>query len=243
MHIIYPNVCAFCGEVMEFNKAGLYICSECMEKVDFCANKECCRICGTPLNNERYNRCDECYNKLRNKIPIYYERIASVCEYNENSKPGILRYKKSGIPAVMNTYAALIQGTVLSNFDGVEFDLVVAVPPRADRMKEIGFDQSHYLAKRTAKRMNVKYVRKGLKRVRKTEKQTSLNQHLRQQNLAGAFEFVKSTDLVRNKTVLVIDDVTTTGATIDECARALRAAGADKVYGATIATTAGNSEG
>ena len=91
--------------------------------------------------------------------------------------------------------------------------------------------------------MNVKYVRKGLKRVRKTEKQTSLNQHLRQQNLAGAFEFVKSTDLVRNKTVLVIDDVTTTGATINECARALRAAGADKVYGATIATTAGNSEG
>ena len=130
---------------------------------------------------------------------------------------------------------------VKNDFGGVNFDYITAIPPRRQRMKEIGFDQSGALAKKTAKLLSVKYYPNLFKRIRQTSKQTDLSSFERQQNLNGAFGLKGNSDNIQGKTILVIDDVTTTGATFNECARVLKLSGAKAVYCAAIATTEKNN--
>ncbi|MFR5439018.1 MAG: ComF family protein [Monoglobus pectinilyticus] len=86
-----------------------------------------------------------------------------------------------------------------------------------------------------------KILSKPFKRIRQTSKQTDLSSFERQQNLNGAFGLKGNSDNIQGKTILVIDDVTTTGATFNECARVLKLSGAKAVYCAAIATTEKNN--
>ncbi len=159
----------------------------------------------------------------------------------EIHKRGILNLKHARSLSSVNTFSNLITAMVKNDFGGVNFDYITAIPPRRQRMKEIGFDQSGALAKKTAKLLSVKYYPNLFKRIRQTSKQTDLSSFERQQNLNGAFGLKGNSDNIQGKTILVIDDVTTTGATFNECARVLKLSGAKAVYCAAIATTEKNN--
>ncbi len=111
--------------------------------------------------------------------------------------------------------------------------MVVPVPLGVARKKERGYNQASLLAYPLALRFNLAYRPKALWRVRETKSQVSLNRQERQKNVSEAFK--AGAKLVNEKTILVIDDVTTSGATLDACAVALLKAGAKKVYGLTLA--------
>jgi len=114
-----------------------------------------------------------------------------------------------------------------------DVDMVVPVPLGVARKKERGYNQASLLAYPLALRFNLAYRPKALWRVRETKSQVSLNRQERQKNVSEAFK--AGAKLVNEKTILVIDDVTTSGATLDACAVALLKAGAKKVYGLTLA--------
>lgn len=237
VNLVYPSKCSFCGKLINFQKSGVNICSECMDKINFCAGRKRCQICGTPLSSPHYSLCQSCFRNTKSDICTYYNGITAAVEYDRNSKRGIINLKHARNLSSADTFSNLISAMVKNDFGSVAFDYVAAIPPRSQRMKEIGFDQSAALAKRTSKLLNVKYYPNLFKRIRQTSKQTELSSFERQQNLTGAFGLKGNGDNIRGKTILVIDDVTTTGATFNECARALKHSGAKAVYCAAIATT------
>ncbi|MCL4561206.1 MAG: ComF family protein [Chloroflexi bacterium] len=123
---------------------------------------------------------------------------------------------------------------------GWEIGLVVPVPLGRARLKERGYNQADLIAKPLALASGARYSRSGLVRIRETESQVGLNIIQRRENVAEAFYGNRA--LVASKKVLVIDDVTTTGATISACADALQNAGAAAVYGLTLARAVSRKE-
>jgi len=113
-------------------------------------------------------------------------------------------------------------------------DLVIAVPMSPRRQRVRGYNQAERLARVVARELGIGLDTASLKRVKSSRPQVGLKREARQRNLAGAIAVANASDIA-GKTVIVVDDVTTTNSTIDECAKALKAAGAKAVYGLTLA--------
>jgi ComF family protein len=116
---------------------------------------------------------------------------------------------------------------------------IIAVPTDARKLGERGFGHAELLARTVARRTGLPFFADGLRHTRRIPDQTRLTGRQRMQNLKGAFA-VPDPELVEGKAVIVVDDVTTTGATLREATRALSTAGAKSVVGAVIAANFGN---
>lgn len=114
-----------------------------------------------------------------------------------------------------------------------EIDLIVPVPIGRVRRAKRGYNQSALLALPIALKMNLAYQPKALKKVRETKSQVGLDKEQRMHNLIGAFQ--SDERWVKARRVLVVDDVVTSGATMEACARALKEAHAAEVFGLTLA--------
>jgi ComF family protein len=114
-----------------------------------------------------------------------------------------------------------------------KIDLLIPVPLDAKRKAERGYNQSALLAQPVAWQLGIPYTDQALARIRITNQQVGLNVREREENLVGAF--LADSNLVRQKSILIIDDVVTTGATINACSRALISGGANQVYGMSLA--------
>jgi len=119
----------------------------------------------------------------------------------------------------------------LSDFES--FDIIVPVPMRAKKLKARGFNQAALLAKQVSKGSGCGVLYGAIKRVRDDEAQVGLERRARLENVKGSFEIGGT--IPKDAKILLIDDVLTTGATINECARVLKSAGASKVFAATVA--------
>jgi ComF family protein len=115
--------------------------------------------------------------------------------------------------------------------------VVVPVPLHPTRLADRGFNQSALLAARVVRHLDGRFAPRGLVRTRETPQQTTLDRHARAANVAGAFR-VRDAAAVRGRAVLLIDDVATTGATLDACAAALVEGGAASVARAVVAVAA-----
>jgi ComF family protein len=140
-----------------------------------------------------------------------------------------LKYKKD---VAMGDVLALPLIDLLRGLDW-PVDLITPVPLSRQRMRERGYNQAGLLARPVALALDIAYRPQALVRARDTESQVGMNARQRRANLQGAF--VATEKLARGKRVLVIDDVTTTGATIEACSLALANAGCAEVYGLTLA--------
>lgn len=114
-----------------------------------------------------------------------------------------------------------------------EIDKVIPVPINKSRLKERGFNHSALISRPIAHFFQIPFDANGLKRIRETATQFSLSSEERQENVKDAFWGNPAT--LKDKTVLLVDDIITTGATIDNCTKALLAAGAKKVYCLSVA--------
>lgn len=115
---------------------------------------------------------------------------------------------------------------------GWQFDALVPIPLGKQRLKERGYNQVGMIAKPLALALNMEYAPRALTRRKETRSQVGLSKHERKENIGGAFE---AADFVRGRTMLLMDDVATTGSTLSAAAQALSAAGAREVYALTVA--------
>ncbi len=113
-------------------------------------------------------------------------------------------------------------------------DLIVPVPLHRARYRERGFDQSEILAEGVSEVANIPLARRILKRKKNTKDQTYLNAQQRAENVRDAFS-ISQPEIAKNKKLILVDDVTTTGATLNECARMLQDSGAKSIFSATLA--------
>lgn len=149
-------------------------------------------------------------------------------------RQAILLFKYGGRPSLGRHLGHLMAGAADGLFDLRQFDLLIPVPLHPKRERERGFNQAALLAKEVGRGCGIRVgPRTVLRRVRATEAQSG-GRREREANVKGAFQVIRP-DQVEGRRFLVIDDVLTTGATVNECAKALLAAGAAEVAVFTLA--------
>ena len=233
-NIIFPPRCVFCERIMEPNTVRR-MCGKCNGKITLCSASVCCQKCGKPIVS--FAKEPICYFCLEKK-PKYFDRIASVFEYSGYVRDSILRYKETGKASYAKEFGECMAGRFYEVFGDTEIDVICAVPSHSDKKVRFGFDQVELLCRELAAVCDIPYHSGILVKTRKTRKQHSLNYAERQKNMTDSVG-TKKPEAVAGKSVLLIDDVCTTRATITECSRALKNSGAKHVYGLTLATTKG----
>jgi ComF family protein len=128
----------------------------------------------------------------------------------------------------------ILAAKIQSNRPNWKIDLIIPIPLHQLKKAERGYNQSYYIAKGMSKFLNVPCSDRIVKRKKYTESQTTMTLTERQENISDAFK-IRNKNVVNGKTILLIDDVITTGATVSECGTVLLKSGAKKIYSASIA--------
>ena len=232
-----PPQCALCDKILEINnESGL--CGECIKKADFCDKKLCCQRCGKPVTS--YGKRALCYFCADNSIR-YFDRNVAVFEYKGFVRSSVLRYKNGGLQSYAKTFAKLMAQRIEEEYEGLVFDFICAAPSHENKKRKMGFDHAELLGQKLSKIIKVPYRKNLLKETRETDRQAGLGMQKRIQNLRNSMA-VADEEMVKDKTVLLVDDISTTRSTMIECSRALKQAGAKRVYGIVLATAVMDEE-
>lgn len=229
--MIYPAdiYCISCGRPI--SPGHLYsLCEECLNDIVW-ADKKTCMVCGKPLESwYPEDRCSQCLNTEH-----YFERGVTCFLYKDGTRDMIKDLKYHG-----KSYLARIFGKILADriiYEGMKFDLCTAVPMYAGKERSRGYNQAALIARFMAASLDVPYVENLLVRTRDTVPMNTLTAADRRKNLRGAFELPdENRALVRDRTVMLVDDIYTTGSTMDACSRELLEGGAGRVYISTLAS-------
>lgn len=226
--VFYPRSCSACG-----SRAGeefRYLCWECAAAATLLQPPMCSR-CGEPVAG-RVDGAFVCH--LCSGAERHFELARSAARYDGPVRELIRRFKYEGGVWVRGDLVTLLSACVETHFDHGPPDAVVPVPLHPVKRRERGYNQAEILAAGLARRMDLPVERAGLRRVRFTATQTHLTAHQRADNVRGAFQ-VRLPRRLRNRHLLLVDDVMTTGATVSECSRCLLDGGAAKVWVVTVA--------
>ncbi|MDR3293723.1 MAG: ComF family protein [Clostridiales bacterium] len=227
---LFPNdaVCLFCGRELRAD-ARFGLCVGCLLSLPYVTDDiKVCACCGKPSYNEA-EFCLECQNHKR-----AFERVNSPLIYTGRAVTLVEDLKFYNKKYIARIFAELIATEYLRR--EYHTDLIVPVPMYSESEKERGYNQSALIAELLAKLLGIEFADGVLVKKVKTAHQMLLGGQERHKNLIGAFA-VAEPSKVKGKTVLVIDDVITTGATLNECAIALKKAKASEVFGLTACAT------
>jgi competence protein ComFC len=219
---LYPPRCGGCG------KRDSRWCSDCQINTQMIMDCICKRCGQTSAIEGICNRCQT--------SPPEYIAIRSWAVYNGSIRNAIQRLKYKGDIALGEILARPL--IALLHTLKWEINLVVPVPTSIARHSQRGYNQAALLALPVALGSGITYRPQALIKIRETPSQVGRTVEQRRQNVAKAFK--SQAKYVCGKNVLVVDDVTTSGATMEECAYALTKAGAQQVYGLTLARPAQN---
>jgi ComF family protein len=211
-----PPRCAGCGMIVEQVHS---FCTDCWKQIEFLGSAGCV-VCGTPLEATDAERCASCLAK-----PPRIVRTRAAVVYNDLSRGLALRLKYGRKVAVAKTMARYMAPLVGEHPEGA---LLIPVPLHRGRLWQRGFNQSAIIASELARRTGLDSNVVALRRIKRTPPLKGMSEQQRRRAVAGAFK-VGDGAAVDGRTIVLVDDVLTTGSTANACARALRRAGAARV--------------
>lgn len=176
-----------------------------------------CKICGMPSNSEYTITCGSCQ-----KTPPAYTKIIYYGLYKDNFKKAIHLFKFQGIKRLAKPL-----GRLLMQLPIPKVDYIIPVPLHVKRLREREFNQTALLGNVLSKELEIKLLLNGLVKIKETSPQTSLNREERIKAVKNAFAF--NGDSIGGCDILLVDDVITSGATVGECSKVLKKAGAKSV--------------
>jgi ComF family protein len=234
LNFLYPPRCAACGTARAIDAANR-VCPSCLMRMERLPTP-LCAVCGGPLDSPtaRDERCSRCL-----AAAPAFARARAVARYlpAAEGRPGtlasVIRRHKYAFDQSLGRALAEYLGDGLP-LAADDYDVVVPVPLHRRRLLERGFNQAALLAAEVARRLDRPLDLRTLRRIRRTAAQTARDMEERRRNVRGAFA-VRDGRPLRGLRVLLVDDVMTTGATVDECARTLLRAGAQSVDVFTLA--------
>jgi len=238
--VLFPSDCRICG-VPLVRVSRLPLCQVCLNAMHPISGTVC-TLCGERLFSsfvvagpQGEVRCGLC----RRLEPVFARAIA-YGSYENGLRELIHLLKYEGVRPAANVLGCMLAEAILALESDLPADsiAVIPVPLHRNKRRQRGFNQAELIA-RAAIKINPSqrlHLHAVLERTRDTASQVSLTNHQRRENLRGAFA-VTLPEAIKGREVLVVDDVYTTGATVSECARVLRRAGATKVWVATVART------
>jgi len=229
LDLVFPPRCHICGRQKCVPHLST-ICASCLEQLPFIESPLCLR-CGCPFEesagkNDRY--CSDCLKKS----PLF-ETARALVKYHSAVPDILYRLKYKGDSSVIGTIRAILEvsGPV---GQGRACQLIVPVPLHTKRLRQRGSNQSLLLARLAFSAYQEKIAANLLVRPKNTASQTGLSGTERRRNLKNAFQ-VRDQSLVAGASVLLVDDVFTTGATVSECSKTLIKNGAERIHVWTFA--------
>ncbi|MCD7773077.1 MAG: ComF family protein [Ruminococcus sp.] len=212
LDILYPNRCPLCEKIIRYDKL---VCDDCKKAI--VSTDDFCKRCG-------FKKCD-CANKK------YYDSALSVGVYEGRLRSALLRLKTLRNDELSEFFAESIS----EKLGDTKLDAIVFVPMTAERKRKSGFNQSCHLAKALSNDLNLPLIKNALVKV-KDYKHHELTGAQREVEVKGAY--IKGKADVSGKRVALVDDIVTTGSTMNECARLLKEMGAKSVTALFVAKTA-----
>lgn len=207
LDVLFPRRCPFCRKLLDGKRL---ICRDCAKSLPRVHENSHVR---------RYANIAECHSAL------YYEDAV---------RESLLRYKFGGAAAYADTYAAIMESCI--DDVPINCDVVTWVPLSRKRLRRRGYDQARLLAEPVAKHLGVPCVQLVVKTRNNPAQSGTKGRDKRAANVSGVYSPAPGTSAAGLR-VLLVDDIVTTGATLSECARILKAAGADKIFALTLAMT------
>jgi ComF family protein len=226
--LVYPQACRICEESVESANDG-FVCDKCWRRTRIFKNKEilCCKCGsflknGTPIIETFCHRCETDEYDFARAVGLY-ENALSVSVLNLKKEPFIPKR---------------LQDLLLSAFKNAPFQdttCIIPVPLSKRRQLERGYNQAAVIAESVSKQSGIPLDKLSLMRTVHTDKhRAGMDRKARTESVKNAFE-VKRPRLIESKNILLIDDIFTSGATVSNCAKALKKSGAGKVYVLTLA--------
>ena len=208
INLIYPPTCGICGKLAEG-----FLCEKCNKMLE--------------------NQAEFGIQKYRNNEMEFDEHLY-IFKYEGIVRRYILKYKFKDKSYLYKTFANFL----LKNekfFEIIKsYDTIIPVPISKKRQKERGYNQSYLLAKEIAKRTQINIEVKCLFKTKNIIEQSKLNKQDRIENIQGVYE-LKSSKKLRNQKIILLDDIYTTGSTVNECCKILKTATPNKIIVLTIA--------
>lgn len=210
LNLIYPPVCGFCNEI---NKE--YLCDKCRNK----------------LTSIKLSKIDNYKD-----VPVYFDEHFYIFKYEKEIREYILKYKFDEKSYMYESYARILaeDNVFVKNFLD-KYDYVISVPIHKKRFNQRGYNQSELIAKKVGMVCHKQYYDNVLVKTKNIVAQSSLDKLERVRNIKNVFSLGKNAELIKGKKVAIFDDVFTTGATVNECSKELKNAGARFVGIFTIA--------
>ncbi|MBO4458027.1 MAG: ComF family protein [Butyrivibrio sp.] len=233
--IVYPGRCPVCDGILntfeikngKIKRGGL-IHKDCIKKIRYVKQPTCIK-CGKGLKGADADRefCEDC-----SRTRHLYDRGFSLFEYRSISG-SIYRFKYMGRQEYADFYARATKRVLGDTLSVLGIDLIVPVPMYPKKVLERGYNQAEIYAKKVSELLDIPMCANLVGRTRNTLPMKNLDVRGRRNNLKKAFNIQRND--VKFKCILIIDDIYTTGSTIDEMAHSLRQAGAEKIYFLTLA--------
>lgn len=213
MNTVLPRKCPLCGKMIAANE---HICGSCSDTLVM-VRTPICRVCGR-----------EMFQCVCDYGDVYYDRCVSPFVYTRSAREGVKRLKYKNSTETAEFFGRRMAITVKQEYKRFNIDVVTCVPSHLSDMQERGYNHAALIGRSVAKSLGLRYSPNVLTKPRANKKQHTLNRNDRKLNVEGAFK-VSRPDVVIGATVLLCDDVSTTGCTLSECAKALKEAGAKRV--------------
>lgn len=206
LNLVFPNVCGFCNKKDE---------------------NSLCKNCELSLKKYETN----CITKMQNK---YFDYLFCALKYEGIIREKILLYKFFENSYLYKTFAKIIiKNKKIYGFLKL-YDIIISVPMYKNKKAVRGYNQSELIAKEIAKQMDLAFEKDVLIKQKNTKVQSTLTGKQREENIKGAFAITNS-ESIKNKKVILIDDIYTTGSTVNECSKVLKQAGTQEICVVTIA--------
>lgn len=231
VNLLYPCRCPCCRKIVNNDS----FCDKCWKKLIF-IEKPTCSICGEPLDiKTNYDLlCANCVNKKH-----YFNKVMSIFIYNSTVAKSIYRLKFNE-KVFLSKFFSNFMIKIIKDFD---IDYITAVPMHKSRLKERGYNQSLLLARDISNKISINVLEDLILKIKNTSPQTKLSIKKRRTNLRSVFKINENyKNCIKGKNILIVDDVFTTGTTVDECAKVLKMNGVCRVYVITIARTTLNKK-
>ncbi len=226
---IFPRICPICNEIVK--RGGYDICPDCARRLSFVGDSYCMR-CGKPVEElEEY--CRDCVSGIHD-----YDEGRAALVYDEYMSKSIYRFKYNGKREFAGFYSRVMYERLGKKMESWNADVIVPVPVHRSKQKKRGYNQAYLIAKGLSDRLHIPVCDTLVTRNKATAVQKNLGARERRNNLKKAFNVTQN--VVKLDSVLIVDDIYTTGATIDAIARCLKAAGVSRVYFATLCIGRGN---
>jgi ComF family protein len=238
LSVFLPGGCRICDRLLT-EPTRIPVCNDCLASFKLIVGKVC-SLCGRPVEGGIDNTEDDTQNfvcpicETEKREAFAFDRVKNWALYEGAMVPAILLLKFENIDPLGALFARFLSQLVVQGGPAFEADVVVPVPLHRQRERERGYNQTALIAKPLAKSLSLPCKSVLLTRIRPRPNKHLLTSEERWESVRGAFA-TRPGSQVDNLRVLLVDDVMTTGATLDSCARTLRDAGAKSVTALTVA--------